>query len=213
MSAPPVFDIGFQNRLRDLLVWRRDVRHFRREVLPEGMIEHLIELACLSPSVGLSEPWRFVIVEDPERRERVRANFTAANAEALAAAAPDRQALYARLKLAGLDAAPAHLAVFADSATGQGHGLGRRTMPQMLEYSVVTAVHTLWLAARAEGVGMGWVSILDPEEMAAILEVPPVWSFIGYFCIGYPSTEDCVPELERCGWECRAPRESFVLRR
>lgn len=213
MTVPPVFDAGFRDRLRDLLVWRRDVRHFRRDALPEGMIEHLIELACLSPSVGLSQPWRFVIVDDRRRRDAVRANFAAANAEALAAEAEERRALYARLKLAGLDAAPVHLAVFADRETDQGHGLGRRTMPQMLEYSVVTAVHTLWLAARAEGIGMGWVSILDPAALSELLDVPPAWAFIGYFCIGYPSQEDCVPELERCGWERRAPLESFVLRR
>ena len=84
----------------------------------------------------------------------------------------ERAAGYARLKLAGLDEAPGHLAVFADPATTRGHGLGRHAMPEMIEYSAVTAVHTIWLAARSEGIGMGWVSILDPAAVAAILDVP-----------------------------------------
>ena len=112
---------------------------------------------------------------------------------------------YARLKLAGLEEAPCHLAVFADRATDPGHGLGRLTMPEMIEYSAVTAVHTIWLAARAQGIGMGWVSILDPA-VAALLHVPAEWKFIGYFCLGYPQLEDTVPELEQMGWERRRPR-------
>jgi 5,6-dimethylbenzimidazole synthase len=127
-------------------------------------LEALIELACLAPSVGLSQPWRFVVVEDRAVRKAVRNNFEACNAQALAAQAPDRAGLYAQLKLAGLDEAPVHFAAFADRATGQGHGLGRRTMPEMIEYSAVMAVHTMWLAARAQGIGLGWILILDPAE-------------------------------------------------
>jgi 5,6-dimethylbenzimidazole synthase len=207
------FDQAFRTRLRDLLIWRRDVRRFRREALPDGTLETLIELACLAPSVGLSQPWRFVIVDDPATRAAVRQNFAACNAQALAAQAGDRAELYARLKLAGLEEAPAHFAVFADRATTQGHGLGRRTMPEMIEYSTVTAVHTIWLAARAEGIGMGWVSILDPQAVAAILNVPIEWKLIGYFCLGYPQADDCTPELERSGWEQRRLPSSAVIRR
>src|SRR5215831_145320 len=122
------FDDAFRARLRDLLVWRRDVRCFRRDPLPSGTLERLIHLACLAPSVGLSQPWRFVIVEDAVRRAAIRSNFERCNADALAAQTPQRAAAYARLKLAGLDDAPCQLAVFADRATAQGHGLGRHTM-------------------------------------------------------------------------------------
>src|SRR6516164_1455372 len=205
------FDAAFRARLRDLLVWRRDVRRFRPDPLPSGMLESLIELACLAPSVGLSQPWRFVIVEDGARRAAVRENFAACNAQALCAQAPQRAGLYARLKLAGLDEAPVHFAVFADRATTQGHGLGRRTMPEMVEYSAVTAVHTIWLAARAQGIGLGWISILDPTEMAAILSVPVEWKFIGYFCLGYPQTDDTVPDLEQAGWEQRRRTASMII--
>ncbi len=213
MPAAPAFDEAFRERLRALLVWRRDVRRFRTDPLPPGAVERLIEFACLAPSVGLSQPWRFVLVDDPVRRAAVRTDFAAANAAALAAQAPERAAQYARLKLAGLDEAPCHLAVFADCATDQGHGLGRRTMPEMVEYSAVAAVHTLWLAARAEGIGMGWVSILDPRTVREILDLPEPWKLIGYLCLGYPVEEEDVPALATAGWEWRRAPTSLLIRR
>jgi 5,6-dimethylbenzimidazole synthase len=207
------FDDAFRARLRDLLVWRRDVRRFRRDPLPSGTLEALIELACLAPSVGLSQPWRFVIVDDEAARAAIRRNFATSNADALDAQSRERAGRYARLKLAGLEEAPCHLAVFADRSTAQGHGLGRHTMPEMIEYSAVTAVHTIWLAARAQGIGMGWVSILDPKAVAALLHVPAEWKFIGYFCLGFPQLDDTVPELEQIGWEERRPPSSVIIKR
>jgi 5,6-dimethylbenzimidazole synthase len=209
----PEFDAAFRERLRDLLSWRRDVRRFKRTKLPERTIERLIGLACLAPSVGLSEPWRFVIVEDTARRAAIRQCFEDCNAEALKMQSPHRASLYARLKLAGLDDAPCQVAVFADRSTAQGGGLGRLTMPETLDYSVVIAVHTLWLAARAEGLGLGWVSILDPARIAAILDVPPHWIFIGHLCVGYPAQDDDTPALERAGWEHRHSSAGAVLYR
>jgi 5,6-dimethylbenzimidazole synthase len=212
-EGPPEFDAEFRERLYDLLKWRRDVRRFKRDALPEGAIERLIGLACLSPSVGLSEPWRFVIVEDVARRAAIRACFESSNKDALAMQTPDRAALYARLKLAGLDDAPCQIAVFADRSTAQGAGLGRLTMPEALDYSVAIAIHTFWLAARAEGIGVGWVSILDPSRMIAILELPQEWVFIGHLCVGYPLAADDTPALEREGWEHRHPSNGVVLYR
>ncbi len=209
----PHFDDAFRTRLRDLLVWRRDVRSFRPDPLPAGTLERLIDTAALAPSVGLSEPWRFVIVEDPARRALVRASFAACNADALARQTGERAATYARLKLAGLDDAPVHLAVFSDPATVQGHGLGRLTMPETLAYSAVMAVHTLWLAARAQEIGVGWVSILDPAAVQAALDVPQGWTFIGYFCIGFPAEESDTPTLQRQGWESRRAACDTILRR
>jgi 5,6-dimethylbenzimidazole synthase len=213
-EAPSMsFDGTFRARLRDLLAWRRDVRRFLCDPLPDGALESLIEFACLAPSVGLSQPWRFVIVESGTLRTAIRENFAACNARALAAQAPERAGLYARLKLAGLDEAPTHFAVFADRTTERGHGLGRHTMPEMIDYSAVIAVHTIWLAARAQGIGMGWVSILDPKAVTTILDVPEQWKFIGYFCLGYPQADDSVPELERAGWEQRRLAPSAIIRR
>jgi 5,6-dimethylbenzimidazole synthase len=212
-EGAPEFGPEFRERLYDLLKWRRDVRRFKRTPLPAGTIERLIAIACLSPSVGLSEPWRFVIVENEGRRGAIRACFEACNKDALAMQTPDRAALYARLKLAGLDDAPCQIAVFADRSTAQGAGLGRLTMPETLDYSVVNAIHTLWLAARAEGIGVGWVSILDPKRIAAILDVPADWVFIGHLCVGYPQASDDRPALERAGWERRQEPASNVLYR
>jgi 5,6-dimethylbenzimidazole synthase len=202
-TGVPVFDDVFSAQFEKLLRWRRDVRRFKSDPIAPELWEKLLSMATLAPSVGLSEPWRFVMVDDPARRAAVRSNFKRANAEALADCPAKRQTLYANLKLSGLDDAPSHLALFAETSPQQGHGLGRRSMQETVAYSAVMAAHTLWLAARVFGVGVGWVSILDPSRLAATLDVPPEWRFIGYFCLGYPVTEGDAPELERRGWERR----------
>jgi len=207
------FDETFRARLRELLAWRRDVRSFRGDRLPTDAIEELVELACLAPSVGNAQPWRFVLVDDFARRAAVRADFERNNARALAGYDGERAQLYSRLKLSGLDRAPVQLAVFADHGTERGHGLGRATMPETIAYSVVAAVHTLWLAARARGIGVGWVSILDPVRVRAVLDLPVTWSLVAYLCVGFPETEDLTPELERVGWQARIDAGSFLVRR
>lgn len=207
------FDDTFRRQLHELFVWRRDVRRFRRDPLPDGTLERLIETACLSPSVGLSQPWRFVVVEDKARRGAVVEDFKACNADALQSYSGERAAQYAALKLSGLEEAPGHLAVFADKTSGIGSGLGRATMPETTEYSVVAAICSMWLAARAEGIGLGWVSILDPMRIHGLLDVPNAWKFIGYLCIGYPEAECDRPELEQAKWESRRSSSEFTIRR
>ncbi len=211
--ADPFDRAVVQASLLELLTWRRDVRRFRPDALPPATIERLVGLACLAPSVGLSQPWRFVSVTTPARRDAVRASFEHCNAQALADQSSDRAALYAKLKLAGLAEAPCHLAVFADQGTSQGHGLGRLTMPATIEYSAVLAIHTLWLAARAEGIGLGWVSILDPVVVAAALDVPARWTFVAYLCLGLPAAIDDTPVLEREEWEYRRGAAAVLLAR
>src|SRR5215831_7178017 len=110
------FDESFRRQLRELFLWRRDVRRFRLDPLPDDAIERLIEIACLSPSVGLSQPWRFVIVEDKARRQAVIEDFKSCNADALQSYSGERAARYAALKLSGLEEAPGHLDVFAETA-------------------------------------------------------------------------------------------------
>jgi 5,6-dimethylbenzimidazole synthase len=209
----PVFDDAFRRRLRELLAWRRDVRRFRHEPLPAGMLERLIAAACAAPSVGLSQPWRFVLVESAERRAAVLDVYRQCNAAALAVYSGEDAGSYARLKLAGLEEAPAHVAIFADRDGALGKGLGRNTMPETADYSVVAAIHTLWLVARAEGIGLGWVSILDPRRMATLLDLPEGWRFIAYLCLGYPEEPAESPELERLRWERRRPPDAFIYRR
>ena len=207
------FSNAFRTDLRRLFEVRRDVRRFTAEPVAPDLLDELIETACLAPSVGLSQPWRFVSVEDAARRAAVRKNFIACNDKALAGYEAERAGLYATLKLSGLDEAPCHLAVFCETQPQQGHGLGRATMPETTAYSTVMAVHTLWLAARAVGLGLGWVSIVNPDEIIRIVNAPPEWTFIGYFCLGYPQQELETPELEVLGWERRRPASSVLVRR
>lgn len=212
-APSPVFDAAFRARFRDLVLWRRDVRRFRRDPVDAGVVRALISLACHAPSVGHSQPWRFVLVGDASRRAAVAASFQRANAEALAGYSGAERELYARLKLEGLGDAPVHLAVFADETTAVGKGLGRQSMPETLRYSVVAAIQTLWLAARAEGLGVGWISIVEPEVVMAALDVPPAWSLVAYLCIGHPVEEHLVPELVRSGWQDGLDDAGLLLQR
>jgi 5,6-dimethylbenzimidazole synthase len=213
VSPPPRFDAEFRLRLEELIRWRRDVRRFRTDSVDDRLLDHLLRLAALAPSVGNSQPWRFVKVNDPRRRSAVRDSFLACNRDALAAYAGERARSYAALKLAGLDRAPVQLAVFVDCLTNLGDGLGRRTMPETLAYSAVAAVQTLWLAARAHGIGVGWVSILDPERVRTVLDVPESWSLVAYLCLGHPEEEHVDPELERHGWQRRVDVAPSIVER
>ncbi|QNT77901.1 5,6-dimethylbenzimidazole synthase [Entomobacter blattae] len=199
----PVFTQEFQKNLEELLYWRRDVRHFLTTPLDPALLDYLLALANTAPSVGLSQPWRFMKVESKERRLNIRAEFERCNAEALSLQTQDDAPNYAQLKLAGLDDAPHHLAVFSEKNPSQGRGLGRHTMPETAAYSTVMAIYTFWLAARAHGVGVGWVSILDPHIVSQILDSKPEWQFIAYLCVGKPKIEQDIPELEEKGWEYR----------
>ncbi|WP_336813990.1 5,6-dimethylbenzimidazole synthase [Bosea sp. MMO-172] len=201
MSQPPVFDEAFGRQFEELLRWRRDVRRFKRDPVPVELIEALLAQVRLSPSVGHAQPWRWVAVAEPARRSAVQESFSRCNADALASYEGERAALYARLKLEGLREAPVQFAVFCDHGTERGHGLGRRTMPEMLDYSVVAAITQFWLSARIHGLGVGWVSILDPGAVASVLDAPPEWKLVAYLCIGWPEEECDAPELVRAGWE------------
>jgi len=212
-TSAPVFDQDFRDRLDTLFQWRRDVRHFRRDPVPEAVLDHLLAVTCATPSVGLSQPWRFMRIDAPERREAVRQEFMLRNAEALAARSATDNTAYARLKLAGLEDAPHHIAVFCDPDPAQGRGLGRMTMPETVQWSAVMAIHGFWLAAQAHNVGLGWVSILDPAHMNPLLDAEPHWQFMAYLCVGYPEEEHSTPELERRGWEQRSgDRHRWILR-
>ncbi|MBV8532920.1 MAG: 5,6-dimethylbenzimidazole synthase [Verrucomicrobia bacterium] len=211
MSQAPFFNEKFYSELRLLLEWRRDVRRFCTDPLPAGLVEEFVGLASLGPSVGYSQPCRFVRVDDPKRRASVMESYERANRAALASYKGADAELYCRLKLAGLGESPVHLAAFCDRATSTGKGLGRQSMPQALQYSAVMAICILWLAARARGVGVGWVSILEPEVVTRVLDVPESWELIGYLCLGYPRSDDDRPALMRVGWEKRDPRAATLL--
>src|SRR5579864_3031721 len=212
-TSPRHFDPAFREALRDLVLWRRDVRRFRRDPVDPRLIHSLIELASHAPSVGHCQPWRFVLVESAARRAAVKESFSRANAEAAESYGDQERQRYVKLKLEGLEDAPVHLAVFADETTRAGAGLGRRTMPETLRYSVVAAVQTFWLAARAEGLGVGWISILEPKIVCRMLDVPVAWTLVAYLCVGRPAEEHLDPELERHGWQQRLDAEQVIFMR
>ncbi len=184
-----------------ILQWRRDVRHFRRDPVDETLLERLRQTMERAPSVGNARPWRVIRVEDQALRAEVRTNFQRCNHKAAQLYAADRRAEYLALKLAGLEAAPVQLAVFTVMDPEAGHGLGRQTLPETLRQSTAMAIYTLWLAARAENLGLGMVSILEPGEIEALLKVPVGWEFAAYLCLGHPEFMDDTPLLHRAGWQ------------
>lgn len=200
----PRFDQDFQDTLAQLFAWRRDVRRFRNDPVPASVVDRLLEMANLAPSVGNSQPWRWVRVDCPKRRAGIKASFEACNAAAAQDYVAETRLRYLALKLEGLEIAPVQFAVFCDEATEQGKGLGRQTMPETLAYSTVVSVHSFWLAARAHGVGVGWVSILRPDAVKALLDVPESWRLVAYLCVGWPEEEHDDPELVRFGWQQRS---------
>ena len=183
---------------------RRDVRRgFLPEPLPDDVLGRILAAAHAAPSVGLMQPSRFVLIRDTNLRQGVYQVFSEANARATDGYDEERGAQYAGLKLEGLREAPQHLCVLCEATSAQGHGLGRATMPEMAAYSTVCAVQNLWLAARAEGVGVGWVSILDPARLRVLLRVPDHLLVVAYLCLGYVDRFGESPELELAGWERR----------
>ncbi len=199
----PDFSERFRADLAALMRWRRDVRSFLSDPVDEALLQECLSAIARAPSVGLSEPWRIVRLESAPARAHAIANFRAENAAALAEQPGDRAPSYARLKLSGLEEAPVHLALFCAEETQRGHGLGARTMPQTRAYSVVAAATQFWLVARAHGLGVGWVSILDPERLRRDLDLPEGWALVAYLCVGWPAERSDTPELERAGWQER----------
>lgn len=206
------FSPAFREELDRLMRLRRDVRRFRADPVPEPLLDRVLDAMRLAPSVGLSEPWRVLRIDSAAARAAALANYEAENARALRGYDGDTAELYAALKLSGMREAPIHLAVFCDEAPAKGAGLGRATMPETLRYSCVGAVALVWLAARAHGLGLGWVSILDPDRLARDLDVPAGWTLVAYLCLGWPEEEDDTPELERHGWEARSPALEVLTR-
>ena len=160
-----------------------------------------------APSVGNARPWRVLRVNDAGLRGGVRQNFERCNEAAAAGYSGARQVDYQALKLAGIDRAPVRLAVFTVMDPVEGHGLGRQTLPDTLRQSTAMAIHTLWLAARAENIGLGMVSIVDGRAMERLFDVAEDWEFSAYLCLGYPEFTDDTPLLHKVDWQCDAPTE------
>lgn len=207
------FSPDFRSELHDLMKWRRDVRHFKTDPVPVELLRDCLATFRLAPSVGLSEPWRIVRMTSDDGRAKAVANYQAANSSALAGYDGDRAGLYAKLKLSGMREAPEQLAIFCDDETPKGKGLGAQTMPETRRYSVVSAIMNFWLTSRTHGLGVGWVSILDPDQLRRDLDLPERWSLVAYLCVGWPQEDTVTPELETVGWEQRDPKTADWLER
>lgn len=211
MTTASAFDENECRAVYRAIRERRDVRRgFLPEPMPDEILYRLLEAAHNAPSVGLMQPWRFIVVRSPEVRRAVHEIFLDANQQALQTYSGDRQQIYAGMKLEGILEAPQNLCVVCDSESSQGHRLGRQTMPETALYSVVCAVQNLWLAARAEGIGVGWVSILDPGLLRTALRIPPYITPVAYLCLGYVDGFAPEPDLERAGWEKRTPLRTVL---
>lgn len=191
---------------------RRDVRdQFLPDPLPEDLIARLLDAAHSAPSVGFMQPWNFLVVRDAARREAVFQAFSRANAEAAELFSGEQQATYLSLKLEGIRKAPVGICVTCDPTRGGPVILGRTHNPRMDSYSTVCAVQNLWLAARAESVGMGWVSIFHQEDIRTLLGIPDHVEVIGWFCVGYVDRLYDQPELALKGWRQRVPIDELVF--
>jgi 5,6-dimethylbenzimidazole synthase len=210
--VPASFPEDEREALYKVMRGRRDVRHFLPHPVPDAVLRRVLEMAHLAPSVGFMQPWNFLLITSPEVRRQVKALFEEANARELARLEDaGRRELYARLKLEGILEAPLNLAVTCDGRRDAPFVLGRAPMPQTDLFSTCLAVQNLWLAARAEGVGVGWVSILDRAATAQLLGLPAGVELVAYLCVGYPVEFRPRPMLEEVGWKRREPLADLVF--
>jgi 5,6-dimethylbenzimidazole synthase len=191
---------------------RRDVRgEFQPDPIPDDVLLRILTAAHHAPSVGFMQPWNFLVIRDRARRKRIAEIFTRANEEAAAMFPEERRALYRSLKLEGIVSAPVNVCVTCDRKRGGPVLLGATHMADMDVFSTVCAVQNLWLAARAEGVGVGWVSILEEAEVKAALGIPEEVRLVAYLCLGRVSALHASPELEQRGWRRRMPLADLVF--
>jgi 5,6-dimethylbenzimidazole synthase len=191
---------------------RRDVRdRFLATPIPDVAIRKLLDAAHHAGSVGFMQPWSFIVIRSKEVKEAVKAVFDQANQAAVEVFEGERRELYSQLKLEGIREAPINLCITCDPTRNGPHVLGRNTIRETDVYSTCCAIQNLWLAARAEGIGVGWVSIFDPLELRTLLQIPAHVILVAYLCLGYVSEFLPRPQLETSGWLPRIPLEDLVF--
>ncbi len=196
--------------LYDAIYSRRDIRKFRPGAVPDDVLHRILDAAHHAGSVGFMQPWNFIVIRDPGLRGDVKALFDRENARAADNYTGERQALYRSFKLEGILESALNLCVTCDRTRG-GQVLGRNTIIDTDLLSTCLAVQNLWLAARAEGVGVGWVSILDNADLSRLLELPSHVAPVAYLTMGYPETFPEEPMLETAGWRKRIPLDELVF--
>jgi 5,6-dimethylbenzimidazole synthase len=196
--------------LYEAIYSRRDVRQFRPDPLPDDVLARILDAAHHAGSVGFMQPWNFILVRDLATRRRIKADFESANAAAAEVYTGERRELYDSLKLEGILESPLNVCVTCDRSRG-GQVLGRHSIVDTDLYSTCCAVQNLWLAARAEGVGVGWVSILNLDLLRDLLSLPPPVVPVAYLCVGYPLQFGDRPLLEEVGWRERLSVDEVVF--
>jgi 5,6-dimethylbenzimidazole synthase len=211
ISAGP-FSNDERNAVYRAIFTRRDVRsQFLKDAVPDDVLAKVLTAAHHAPSVGFMQPWNFLLIEAPDVKRQIREAFQTANAEAAAMFPDEKRALYQSLKLEGITQAPVNLCVTCDRERGGPVVLGRTHNRDTDLYSTVCAVQNLWLAARAEGLGIGWVSIINNSDLSQILELPDHVVPVAYLCLGWVAELHATPELEAKGWRNRVDLKSLVF--
>ncbi|HEV2898153.1 MAG TPA: 5,6-dimethylbenzimidazole synthase [Pseudaminobacter sp.] len=206
------FDQTARDAVYRAIFSRRDVRsHFLPDGLDDAVLARLLMAAHHAPSVGYMQPWNFIVIRDALRRQQVRDLFLAAREQELPNIAEERQALYRKLKLEGICESALNLCITCDRRRSDNSPLGRWHNPQMDLYSTVCAVQNFWLAARAEGIGVGWVSILDTQALRELLQIPEQAVPIAYLCVGRVSEFAPRPDLESRGWAKRLKLSDLIM--
>ena len=190
---------------------RRDVRRFLPAPIAPAAIERVLLAAHHAPSVGFMQPWNFIVIRDPSTKKLVKEAFLRARTEEAERFSGERKELYLNLKLEGIEEAPVNICVTCDSTRHGPAVLGRTLIPQTDVYSTCCAIQNLWLAARVEGFGVGWVSILSEQRLKEILRIPSHIAVVGYLCMGYPERFEPKPDLETAGWLDRLPVADVIM--
>jgi 5,6-dimethylbenzimidazole synthase len=193
------------------IFFRRDVRRFLTAPIAEEVIERILLAAHHAPSVGFMQPWNFIVIRNPDTKKSVKQAFVAAHAREAEDFMGARKELYLRLKLEGIEEAPLNICVTCDPTRHGPAVLGRSSNPRTDVYSTCCAIQNLWLAARAEGLGVGWVSIFSEKRLKEILHIPGHITVVGYLCVGYPERFDAQPELQTVGWLDRLPVRAVIF--
>jgi len=190
---------------------RRDIRKFSDRAVPADILERILEAAHFAPSVGFMQPWNFIVIKSQEIRHKVKESFEKTNKAELAKLTESkRQELYAQFKLEGILESPLNIAVTCDQRRDAPFVLGRAPMPETDVYSTCLSIQNMWLAARAEGVGMGWVSIMDRAEVEKLLGLPEQVKLVAYLCVGYPVEFRDIPMLQEVGWKARTDLQKLI---
>lgn len=200
-----------EHPIYDVIFSRRDVRRFLPRPVPEGILQRILTAAHHAPSVGFMQPWNFIVVRDHAVKAKVKRMFLNENKKAARRFRGKRGRLYGGLKLEGILEAPVNLCITCNSRRFGPHVLGRNTIRRTDLYSTCCAVQNFWLAARAEGIGVGWVSILSNAGLKRILGIPAGIRPVAYLCVGYPEAFLPQPELQKAGWAERLPMKDLVF--